>query len=53
MIYPLGVSIMYTLCLVFAIFQNYKDILTILQYFDPKLSVAKPDTEVWYFHIRF
>ena len=37
---------MYTMCLVFAIFQSYQDILSMLQHIDPKLAAAKPDTEV-------
>ena len=32
--------------LAFLLFQSYKDFLTILQYFDPKLKEAKPETEV-------
>lgn len=43
----LGASIMYNLCLVFAIFQSYQDILSMFQHLDPKLAVAKPDTEVY------
>ena len=32
--------------LAFLLFQSYKDFLAILQYFDPKLKDAKPETEV-------
>ncbi|XP_057308970.1 phosphatidylserine synthase-like isoform X2 [Hydractinia symbiolongicarpus] len=41
----LGASIVYTLCLTYALFQSYKDIIAMLHYFDPSLKDAKPDTE--------
>ncbi|XP_047145057.1 phosphatidylserine synthase isoform X1 [Hydra vulgaris] len=43
----LGISIVYTLALVFAMFQRYNDIITILRYFDPELTDAKPDTKTY------
>jgi len=43
----LGVSIIYTMVLVFALFQSYKDLITIFQFLDPNLKNAKPDTEVY------
>lgn len=42
-----GISVVYAMFLAFLLFQSYKDVLTILQYFDPKLKSAKPDTEVY------
>ena len=42
----LGISVIYAMFLAFLLFQSYKDFLAILQYFDPKLKDAKPETEV-------
>jgi len=39
--------------LAFLLFQSYKDFLSILQYFDPSLKGAQPDTEVCLWFLLF
>ena len=42
----LGISVIYLLVLSFFLFLNYKQIKSILEFIDPKLKDAGPDTKV-------
>ena len=44
-----GISVVYFLCLVFMLFQNYKDVNEIMYWLYPDLRNEKPDDKVWYY----